>query len=469
MRAAGESYAGVYVPLLAQRLLKARQRGGSTASSGGGRYNLAGYIVGNAVTDDAYDTAGQVEYAYGTGLIDPTTHDAVLHTCQVRPAQQQPPPRKHLRALRECVCVCCVWVLDPHCVCHVNPALRTQSNRWDVSDGSACANALSRMEGAVMGPINPYDTLLPCFHHDDEAGPPDGGSGEGGGSASLRQLLRAGAASWPLRPSFPQGANATITNAYALAKAAAARGGPLRHTISCADRRAALAYYNDAGARAAIHAAPVEEAGRWLIARGRGRRWCRRSTAHAGCAMHALRKSMRQLTLSACVCCVSRAAPPAPCARRWEPCSDVLSYRHTAGSMIPVHQELLDAGLRGLVLSGDADYVVPFTGSRAWVYSLRRRVVKPWRPWQLARGDGQVRVRRRSRRACSRVVCMTRMRATPSPELQLLHSLRPASLPGCRLPRLVWGPHVCHRARCRPHGASDKAAGGAGAAAAVAG
>ena len=30
----------------------------------------------------------------------------------------------------------------------------------------------------------------------------------------------------------------------------------------------------------------------------------------------------------------------------------MLHYTHTVGSMIPVHRELLDAGLRGLVLSG---------------------------------------------------------------------------------------------------------------------
>lgn len=37
---------------------------------------------------------------------------------------------------------------------------------------------------------------------------------------------------------------------------------------------------------------------------------------------------------------------------RWEPCSDVLHYTHSVGSMIPIHRELQEAGLRGLVLSG---------------------------------------------------------------------------------------------------------------------
>lgn len=40
------------------------------------------------------------------------------------------------------------------------------------------------------------------------------------------------------------------------------------------------------------------------------------------------------------------------CTLSWEPCSDVLHYTHTVGSMIPVHLELQEAGVRGLVLSG---------------------------------------------------------------------------------------------------------------------
>jgi hypothetical protein len=37
---------------------------------------------------------------------------------------------------------------------------------------------------------------------------------------------------------------------------------------------------------------------------------------------------------------------------RWEPCSDVLQYTLTYSSMIGVHQELIEGGVRGLVFSG---------------------------------------------------------------------------------------------------------------------
>jgi pimeloyl-ACP methyl ester carboxylesterase len=60
--------------------------------------------------------------------------------------------------------------------------------------------------------------------------------------------------------------------------------------------------------------------------------------------------------------------------------------------MLPVHAELLRGGVRALVLSGDHDYVVPFTGTRDWVYNsglgLRERPGAGWRAWRVA--DRQV-------------------------------------------------------------------------------
>jgi hypothetical protein len=81
--------------LLTQRLLQHNQRAtagssssGSSSSSSSKPYNLAGYIVGNAVTDDATDSRGQVEYAYGLGLVDPLTYKATLDKCEVCTAVQ---------------------------------------------------------------------------------------------------------------------------------------------------------------------------------------------------------------------------------------------------------------------------------------------------------------------------------------------------------------------------------------------
>lgn len=77
---------------------------------------------------------------------------------------------------------------------------------------------------------------------------------------------------WPHAPVFPADNQTPITNAYAAAKAAAAgssagsgesEDGLLGHTISCADRRHALLYYNAPVVRRAIHAGSLEEAGRY--------------------------------------------------------------------------------------------------------------------------------------------------------------------------------------------------------------
>lgn len=72
---------------------------------------------------------------------------------------------------------------------------------------------------------------------------------------------------------------------------------------------------------------------------------------------------------------------------RWEPCSDVLSYHVPVQSLSGLHLRLLDAGLRGMVYSGDHDMVIPHTGSRAWVWALGLKQDGPLLPWSM---DGQV-------------------------------------------------------------------------------
>jgi hypothetical protein len=70
---AGESYAGVYVPLLARRILRHNRAvasgGGESDSNGNGGggsghrrrgVRLVGYVVGNGVTDDDIDGDSQV-------------------------------------------------------------------------------------------------------------------------------------------------------------------------------------------------------------------------------------------------------------------------------------------------------------------------------------------------------------------------------------------------------------------------
>jgi carboxypeptidase C (cathepsin A) len=60
---AGESYAGVYVPLVGRAVLDGNEAGQEPA------LRLRGYIVGNGVTDERFDGDALVPFAYGKSLI----------------------------------------------------------------------------------------------------------------------------------------------------------------------------------------------------------------------------------------------------------------------------------------------------------------------------------------------------------------------------------------------------------------
>lgn len=72
---AGESYAGHYVPQLAQ-LVYERNKGVENPV-----INLKGFMVGNAVTDDYNDYVGTFEYWWTHGLISDSTYKILQVTC----------------------------------------------------------------------------------------------------------------------------------------------------------------------------------------------------------------------------------------------------------------------------------------------------------------------------------------------------------------------------------------------------
>lgn len=67
----------------------------------------------------------------------------------------------------------------------------------------------------------------------------------------------------------------------------------------------------------------------------------------------------------------------------WVGCSDplFLNWKDSATTVLPIYQELLEAGLQLWVFSGDADSVVPVTGTRYALSSLNLPVVVPWYSW----------------------------------------------------------------------------------------
>ncbi|WCJ37249.1 serine carboxypeptidase-like 20 [Euphorbia peplus] len=65
----------------------------------------------------------------------------------------------------------------------------------------------------------------------------------------------------------------------------------------------------------------------------------------------------------------------------WDLCTDRITFRHDAGSMIKYHRNLTTKGYRVLIFSGDHDMCVPYTGSEAWTRSMGYKITDEWRPW----------------------------------------------------------------------------------------
>ncbi|CAN1326074.1 Serine carboxypeptidase 24 [Linum perenne] len=69
---------------------------------------------------------------------------------------------------------------------------------------------------------------------------------------------------------------------------------------------------------------------------------------------------------------------------KWTACSDVLIkyWKDSDASMLPTYKELIAAGLRIWVFSGDTDSVVPVTATRFSLSHLNLTVKTRWYPWK---------------------------------------------------------------------------------------
>ncbi|MBA0842318.1 hypothetical protein Goarm_002149 [Gossypium armourianum] len=67
----------------------------------------------------------------------------------------------------------------------------------------------------------------------------------------------------------------------------------------------------------------------------------------------------------------------------WQTCSDIVGNYWTDAplSMLPIYKELIAAGLRIWVYSGDTDAVVPVTATRYSIDALKLPTVINWYPW----------------------------------------------------------------------------------------
>ncbi|XP_042469683.1 serine carboxypeptidase-like 35 [Zingiber officinale] len=73
---AGESYAGHYVPQLAELIYEGNKKAGKNSY-----INLRGFMIGNAVLNDATDQLGMVEYAWSHAIISDELYSTVRKEC----------------------------------------------------------------------------------------------------------------------------------------------------------------------------------------------------------------------------------------------------------------------------------------------------------------------------------------------------------------------------------------------------
>ncbi|XP_073062513.1 serine carboxypeptidase 24-like [Primulina eburnea] len=74
----GESYAGHYVPQLAQKIYDYNKKSSHPI------INLKGFIVGNAVTDNYYDNVGTVTYWWSHSMISDKTYKLIMKECDFK-------------------------------------------------------------------------------------------------------------------------------------------------------------------------------------------------------------------------------------------------------------------------------------------------------------------------------------------------------------------------------------------------
>ncbi|KAG2441169.1 hypothetical protein HXX76_004021 [Chlamydomonas incerta] len=202
---AGESYAGVYVPLLADAIVGANKQRAAAGRSP--LVQLQGYAVGNPVTDDVLDGNGQMTFAAAMGYVDPPTWAAMRQECD--------------------------------------------DMFWNATQGTACYE----LQGVVkdeLWDLNWYDVL-------DTALPPTALAASTGPSPP------AWAAPVLTRARVAEQAAAEEAAALPAGRRSGRRvWGPwLRHVAPCMDRRVALDWLNRAEVRSALRAAPLSAIPDW--------------------------------------------------------------------------------------------------------------------------------------------------------------------------------------------------------------
>ncbi|KAF5821981.1 putative carboxypeptidase C [Helianthus annuus] len=205
----GESYAGVYVPMLSYEVVKGLDAGVIPT------INFKGYMVGNGVADEVFDGNAIVPFAHGMGLISDELYEEVVTVCE---------------------------------------------GKYYNSTKPDCERALSKVDEDVAG-INMYNILEACYHGDISS---KISLGKSNLPASFRKLgeterplpvrTRMFGRAWPFR--------APVKPGYVPSWPELLNGAP---AVPCTDDVVATIWLNNEEVRKAIHADPINVAGDWVI------------------------------------------------------------------------------------------------------------------------------------------------------------------------------------------------------------
>ncbi|XP_047067637.1 serine carboxypeptidase 1-like [Lolium rigidum] len=203
----GESYAGIYIPTLADEVVKGTQKDLQP------RINLKGYLIGNGATDMGYDYNSFVPFAHGMGLISTEFFENVSAACHGT-----------------------FWG-EVNDVCQE----KIDRVRWELKD------------------LNQYNILAPCYHHPEIQEVVFVNSSL---PASFRKLgeterpfpvrKRMAGRSWPLRLAVSNGRVPMWPKLTG-------------RSLPCMSDELATIWLDDEDVRAAIHAKPKSVIGSWEL------------------------------------------------------------------------------------------------------------------------------------------------------------------------------------------------------------
>ena len=337
---AGESYAGIVITLLAERIV-ASNANASTAP--GQRVNLGGVLHGNGAvghhcggpfnwpdgmnTNDLPDDARHhVDFFFRAGLFSQERYDDAQRRCDDMCA----PSADCQAALRE------VW---------------REVGMVDHKDDDDFSGPTARYNG-----YNIYDTCPPAVDDDGAAA-----AAAGGAPPRPRRVRRHARHPRPLPPAFgrQQGVPAALpdaggASARPLAPVSASRafgggtvldGVEFETTWACGGNAVTEQYLNRADVRAAIHVDPAVP-----------EHWRANVDLDYKCSNDDV---------------VAMLANFSYCEARYGARTDLR----------PVLKGLVDSGVSILVYSGDVDGQLPHTGTEAWTSGLGLAKVRSWRPW----------------------------------------------------------------------------------------